>query len=70
MMFFIRGKRMPRERKEGRYINLKIDTSLYERFSRYCDEEERTKTAALERMLRAYLDAYDRQNASGEKKRL
>jgi hypothetical protein len=61
---------MPRERKEGRYINLKIDTSLYERFSRYCDEEERTKTAALERMLRAYLDAYDRQNASGEKKRL
>ena len=70
MMFLIRGKRMPRERKEGRYINLKIDTSLYERFSRYCDEEERTKTAALERMLRAYLDAYDRQNASGEKKRL
>ncbi|MBR3348645.1 MAG: hypothetical protein IKG55_01065 [Solobacterium sp.] len=61
---------MPRERKEGHYINLKIDKLLYERFSKYCDQEERTKTAALERMLRAYLDAYDQQNASGKGKRL
>lgn len=61
---------MPRERKDGHYINLRIDRALYDRFSRYCDREERTKTAALERMLRAYLDAYDKQNAAGTKKRL
>lgn len=61
---------MPRQRKEGQYINLRIDKVLYDRFSQYCDREERTKTAALERMIRAYLDAYDRQNASGQGKRL
>ncbi|MBQ7994437.1 MAG: hypothetical protein IJM63_00060 [Solobacterium sp.] len=61
---------MPRERKDGHYINLRIDRGLYERFSRYCDQEERTKTAALERMMRAYLDAYEKQNASAKKKKL
>ncbi|MDO4414995.1 MAG: hypothetical protein Q4C20_07945 [Erysipelotrichaceae bacterium] len=61
---------MPRERKEGHYINLRIDKGLYDRFSKYCDQEERTKTAALERMLRAYLDAYDQQNARSTVKKL
>lgn len=61
---------MPRERKDGHYINLRIDRTLYERFASYCDREERTKTAALERMMRAYLDAYEKQGASGRKKSL
>ena len=61
---------MPRERKDGQYINLRIDRNLYDRFSRYCDREERTKTAALERMLRTYLDAYEKQNASGKQRSL
>ena len=61
---------MPRERKDGHYINLRIDRDLYDRFSKYCKQEERTKTAALERMLRTYLDAYDRQNSAGTEKKL
>jgi hypothetical protein len=61
---------MPRERKDGHYINLRIDRSLYDRFSKYCDQEERTKTAALERMLRAYLDAYEKQKNAGTPGRL
>ena len=61
---------MPRERKDGHYINLRIDRTLYDRFSKDCDQEERTKTAALERMLRAYLDAYEKQKNTGTPGRL
>ena len=51
---------MPRTRKDGKYINLKIDKKIYERFEKYCTDSARTKTAALERMISAYLDQYDK----------
>lgn len=51
---------MPREKKEGKYINLKINKNIYQRFDAYCKKEARTKTAALERMINAYLDQYDK----------
>lgn len=51
---------MPRERKDGKYINLKIERNVYQRFESYCKKEARTKTAALERMISTYLDQYDK----------
>ena len=51
---------MPRARKDGKYINLKIERSIYERFEKYCVVEARTKTAALERMISTYLEQYEK----------
>lgn len=51
---------MPRERKDGKYINLRIEKSVYKRFDDYCKKESRTKTAALEKMISTYLDQYDK----------
>lgn len=51
---------MPRVRKDGKYINLKIQRKIYDRFENYCEKEDRTKTAALERMITAYLNEYDK----------
>lgn len=51
---------MPRARKNGKYINLKIQENIYDRFESYCEKEDRTKTAALERMITAYLNEYDK----------
>ena len=55
-----KGNAMPRARKDGKYINLRIDRKLYERFEKYCTVEARTKTAALERMISAYLEQYEK----------
>ena len=57
---------MPRARKNGKYINLKISKSLYDRFANYCEKEDRTKTAALERMMRYYLDQYEQRGKEGQ----
>ena len=46
---------MARQKKEGTYINVKIRQELYDEFVKCCEEEERTKTAVLERMMRLYL---------------
>lgn len=47
---------MARQKKEGTYINVKIRQDLYDEFVQCCKEEERTKTAVLERMMRTYFD--------------
>lgn len=51
---------MPRAKKDGRVINYKIDRLLYERFAAYCEEKGQTATLALERILKEYLDKYDK----------
>lgn len=49
---------MPREKKDGRYINYYISRDVYEKLERYCDEMGQTKTIAIERILNSYLDNY------------
>ena len=51
---------MARARKDGKYINLRIQKAVYQRYEDYCQKEARTKTAALERMISTYLDEYDK----------
>ena len=49
---------MPQHKKDGKYINLRIDKQICEEFEAYAEEKGQTKTVALERILRTFLDAY------------
>ena len=55
---------MPRPKKEGQYLNLKISQELYDRFSAYAEEMGQSKTIALERILKKHLDETERQTAN------
>ena len=50
---------MARPKKNGTYINVCIETSIYERLVKLCEEAGQSKTTAVERALIAYLDNYD-----------
>lgn len=54
---------MPRKKKNGQYINLKIDKSIYSAFEKYAEEKGQTKTLALERILKKHLDEYECEKA-------
>lgn len=49
---------MPRQKKDGRYINFKIRTEIYEMFERYAEEKGQSKTVAIERILETHLVNY------------
>ena len=49
---------MPRQKKDGRFINYYIDKRIYQMLERYCDEVGQTKTTAIERILKQYLGEY------------
>lgn len=53
---------MPRKPKDYKFLSVKLDRHISDRFETYCDIEGRTKTTALERILKAYLDEYDSKN--------
>lgn len=46
---------MAQRKKDGKYINLKIDRQIYDAFEKYAEEKGQTKTLALERILKEYL---------------
>lgn len=50
---------MARPKKNGTYLNVCIESTIYERLEKLCDEAGQTKTIAVERALIAYLDNYD-----------
>ena len=50
---------MARQKKDYIQLHIKADTSVMERFIRYCDEMGQTKTMAFERIVAAYLDEHD-----------
>ncbi len=50
---------MARQKKNGTYLNVCIETPIYERLERLCVDAGQTKTIAVERALMAYLDDYD-----------
>ena len=54
---------MARPKKNGKYLNVCIETPIYERLVNLCEEAGQTKTVAVERALTLYLDSYEeRQN--------
>lgn len=49
---------MPRPKKDSVALNIKIDKSVSELLTRYCEEVGQTKTMAIERMLQNELERY------------
>ena len=47
---------MPQKKKDGHYINCYLDRTLYLRLSAYAEEKGQTKTTAIERILKEFLD--------------
>ncbi|AEN77823.1 hypothetical protein [Ligilactobacillus ruminis] len=50
---------MARPKKNGTYLNVCIESTIYDRLVEVCDDAGQTKTVAVERALLAYLDDYD-----------
>ena len=49
---------MARPKKNGTYLNVCIETSIYDELTQFCDEDGQTKTVAVERALLEYLENY------------
>lgn len=50
---------MAKPKKNGTYLNVCIETPIYERLEAMCDDAGQSKTVAVERALTLYLDEYD-----------
>ena len=46
---------MARPKKNGTYLNVCIETPIYERLENFCKDAGHTKTVAVERALISYL---------------
>lgn len=46
---------MPRQKKDGHYINCYLDTQVYDTLCRYANDVGQTKTLAIERILKQYI---------------
>lgn len=51
---------MAKPKKNGTYLNVCIETPIYERLERLCNDAGQTKTVAVERALTAYLEDYEK----------
>jgi hypothetical protein len=49
---------MARPKKNGRYLNVCIESSIYENLEKVCIDAGQTKTVVVERALIAYFDDY------------
>lgn len=52
---------MARAKKNGKYLNVCIEASIYDRLELMCAESGQTKTVAVERALAAYLVAHEKE---------
>ena len=50
---------MGRPKKNGTYLNICIETPIYERLEALCADAGQTKAVAVERALVAYLNDYE-----------
>ena len=55
---------MARPKKNGTYLNVCIETPLYERLEALCEDAGQTKTVAVERALALYLEDYEEKQKS------
>ncbi len=49
---------MAKPKKNGTYLNVCIETSIYEQLNELCAEAGQSKTVAVERALTDYLEDY------------
>ena len=50
---------MAKPKKNGTYLNVCIDSDIYDKLEQVCESAGQTKTTAVERALSAYLEAYE-----------
>ena len=53
---------MPRAKKDGEKISLYLNKEVVDRLRAYADEKGQTLTMAMERAIKAFLDAEDKKN--------
>lgn len=58
---------MPRPKKDYQSLNVKLDSTIMERFKKYCDIMGQTKTTALERILTKHLEEFEKQSSKEQK---
>lgn len=51
---------MARAKKNGTYLNVCIESKIYQRLDCFCDEAGQTKTVAVERALLEYICNYEK----------
>lgn len=51
---------MARPKKNGTYLNVCIESNIYERLEELCSDAGQTKTVAVERALSDYLSNYEK----------
>lgn len=54
---------MARPKKDGVYINYYIQKDIKDRLDRYCEDVGQTNTMAIERILKQFLDDYERKHS-------
>lgn len=52
-------KKWQDQKKNGTYLNVCIETPIYERLENFCKDAGHTKTVAVERALISYFDEYE-----------
>lgn len=58
---------MRKPMKENVAISMRIEKRILERLESFCEETCRTKTAAVEMILREYFDEYDKSKVKAKK---
>lgn len=53
------GRKNGKTKKNGTYLNVCIETPIYERLENFCKDAGHTKTVAVERALISYFDEYE-----------
>ena len=49
---------MPREKKDARYLNIKLSSDIYDQLDRFCAETGINKTAATEKIMKRFFKEY------------
>lgn len=50
---------MGRPKKEGQYLNVRIDRDVYEKISEICEEAGHTKVFVVEKALASFIEDYE-----------
>lgn len=53
---------MGKQKKDGKSLNCVIERSIFEQLEAYCDKVGQSKTTAVERILKQFLDDYAEKN--------
>mgnify|MGYP000658082751 CR=1 FL=1 len=49
---------MPRQKKDAKILNIKLDRKIHEQLEQFCEESGMTKTIATEKILSKYFEEY------------